>query len=127
MDIAGVSEADAGVYACRVYNARGEASTECQLSVVTRPGILYERQIPLHSTMDLKEYLKQYTSSEIVITEADMFVDGTSGAPEFKVALEDIEVLEGSFARFETQVTPVNDPYIKVEWLLNGEPIMLGE
>ena len=94
--------------------------------VTSRPGILFSRQIPLHSTMDMKEYLKQYTQAEILITEADNYQDGSSAPPQFKTPVDDLEVVEGSFARFECQVTPVMDPYMKVEWTLNGEPIMLG-
>lgn len=38
--------------------------------------------------MDLKEYLRQYTNSEIVLSENDFYVDGSTAVPEFKVSIK---------------------------------------
>lgn len=32
----------------------------------------------------------------------------------------------GSNCHFEAQLTPVNDPTMKVEWFLNGQPLTTG-
>ncbi|KAK6023755.1 immunoglobulin I-set domain protein, partial [Ostertagia ostertagi] len=47
-------------------------------------------------------------------------------APVFKSPLQNIGVAEGEFCRFETQLAPINDPYMKIEWFKDKKPVLLG-
>lgn len=47
-------------------------------------------------------------------------------APVFTVPLENIQLREGENAHFETKLLPLDDPKLKVEWLLNGQPLRAG-
>lgn len=48
--------------------------------------------------------------------------------PVFIRPLHPLEnILEGGFAHFEAQITPVSDPSMKVEWLFNGKPLTAGK
>lgn len=40
--------------------------------------------------------------------------------------MQNIAVAEGEFCRFETQLAPVNDPYMKIEWFKDKKPVLLG-
>lgn len=47
--------------------------------------------------------------------------------PVFIRPLQSLEnLMEGGFAHFEAQITPVSDPTMKVEWLFNGQPLTAG-
>jgi hypothetical protein len=35
--------------------------------------------------------------------------------------------MEGGNAHFEAQVTPVNDPTLRIEWYFNGKQLTSGE
>lgn len=45
-------------------------------------------------------------------------------APKFHSPMKDLlQLKEGQSAHFETKLTPVNDPNLKVIWMFNGRPI----
>merc|ERR1719158_1261385 len=46
--------------------------------------------------------------------------------PEFLSPLSDQMLAENSLAPFETRLTPINDPSMRVEWFHNGKPISSG-
>jgi hypothetical protein len=46
--------------------------------------------------------------------------------PEFLSLLEDLVLAENSLAHFETRLTPINDPSMKVEWFHNGKQLSAG-
>jgi hypothetical protein len=47
--------------------------------------------------------------------------------PKFHTELSTLDVLEGKTVRFETKLTPVNDPEMQVDWLLNGNKVQSGK
>lgn len=47
--------------------------------------------------------------------------------PNFHAELRALEIIEGRPVRFETKLTPINDPELQVDWLLNGKKIQSGE
>jgi titin len=47
-------------------------------------------------------------------------------APEFLQNLEDLLLAENSLAHFETRLTPINDPSMRVEWYHNGKNLSAG-
>ena len=52
--------------------------------------------------------------------------EDTDAPPEFLSPLEDLVLAENSLAHFETRLTPINDPSMRVEWFHNGKPISSG-
>ena len=48
-------------------------------------------------------------------------------APNFLTTLRGPEnIREGQRAHFEAKLEPITDPHLQVEWLKNGEPIIVG-
>ncbi|KAK6058392.1 hypothetical protein COOONC_04040 [Cooperia oncophora] len=45
---------------------------------------------------------------------------------KYQAPLQNIGVAEGEFCRFETQLAPINDPYMKIEWFKDKKPVLLG-
>lgn len=39
---------------------------------------------------------------------------------------DQLNIIEGRRAHFEAKLEPITDPHLQVEWLLNGEPIIIG-
>ena len=52
--------------------------------------------------------------------------EDTDAPPEFLSQIEDLILAENSLAHFETRLTPINDPSMRVEWFHNGKPISSG-
>ena len=47
--------------------------------------------------------------------------------PNFLTKLRNLEnAREGQRAHFEAKLEPITDPHLQVEWLKNGEPIIIG-
>jgi len=109
---------DSGEYMCRVSNASGVAESRAILSVVQRPSIEQSSQNPnsLQYINQLEDY-SRYQRTESVDEQLNQ-------APQFIRQLRDLgEFEEGKNVHFEAQVTPVNDPSMRVEWYKDGLPI----
>ncbi|GFY64285.1 titin [Trichonephila inaurata madagascariensis] len=112
---------DSGVYMCRAINEAGEATTTATLRCVPRAKIERAPQHPesmdaIRHLEDYEKYKRQESIEEIV-----------SQIPVFVRPLHSLEnLLEGGFAHFEGQITPVSDPTMKVEWLFNGKQLTAG-
>merc|ERR1711992_278660 len=52
--------------------------------------------------------------------------DDLNQPPEFLSPLTDQMLAENSLAHFETRLTPINDPSMKVEWFHNGKALSAG-
>ena len=57
--------------------------------------------------------------------------DGTSTeamtAPHFLIEIRSLPSIgEGRRAHFEAKLEPITDPHLQVEWLKDGQPIMIG-
>jgi hypothetical protein len=63
----------------------------------------------------------------LALTADDAYVDNIARAPVFNTPLSSIGVEEGQFCRFETQLAPFNDPYMRIEWYKDGKPILIGK
>lgn len=47
--------------------------------------------------------------------------------PKFVTQIQDLDnKVEGESAHFECRLKPVGDPFMKVEWFLNGKPLTTG-
>lgn len=73
--------------------------------------------------MDAIRHLEDYEKYQ----RQESIEETVSQPPVFIRPLKSLEnLLEGSFAHFEAQITPVSDPTMKVEWLFNGQPLTAG-
>ncbi|XP_035212215.1 LOW QUALITY PROTEIN: titin-like, partial [Stegodyphus dumicola] len=113
---------DSGVYMCRAVNEAGEATTTATLRCVPRSKIERAPQHPesveaIRHLEDYSKYQKQESIEEMISQQKPVFIK----------PLRPIEnILEGGFAHFEAQITPVSDSTMKVEWLFNGQPLRAG-
>ncbi len=110
---------DRGVYTCVARNALGEASTQAQLTVVTKKDVLLESQHP--QGLEKIRYLEddsRYARSvkeETTIQIKPRFLGPLKGTNK---------IVEGQRAHFEIRLEPMNDPNMKVEWYFNQKIIM---
>lgn len=70
--------------------------------------------------------MRQHTSMALTLTKEDGYEEAAKQPPEFKAPLTNVGVEEGEFCRFETQLAPINDPYMKVEWFKDNKPVLIG-
>lgn len=75
---------------------------------------------------NLENHLRQHTRVPLALSKEDAYNEVTKRPPEFKTNLTNIGVEESDYCRFETQIAPVNDPYMKVEWFKDGKPVLIG-
>ncbi|VDP16035.1 unnamed protein product [Soboliphyme baturini] len=113
----GVIASDSGVYMCRAINDLGESVNTASLVVEAKGNILSQSQHPeSYRKVQLIESLDKFPKQEIPEAVFDK--------PVIVTSLQNYEDLnEGETLHLECQVTPVNDPNLCVEWLLNGKPL----
>lgn len=75
---------------------------------------------------NLANHLRQHTRVALALSKDDAYNEAAKRSPEFKTKLTNIGVEESDYCRFETQVAPINDPYMKVEWFKDGKPVLMG-
>lgn len=110
---------DVGNYTCRAVNARGQATTSANLSVITKKDIIFDSQHPsgLEKIQTLEDHTRynRKAEEEVQVTQKPRFLGPLKGTNR---------ILEGQRAHFEARVEPQNDLTLKVEWYHNGKPIM---
>ncbi len=76
-----------------------------------------------------KSQMSQFAALEQKQTRHEVYQgeEQTTQAPVFTSSMKSIEVKEGQRAHFECRIIPVSDPTLKVEWLLNGQPLKQGK
>nr|CDQ05422.1 BMA-KETN-1, isoform j [Brugia malayi] len=126
LDILYALPEDSGVYECIVMNDKGEASTETHVTVLSKPSVEFAPQAPGANMENLENHLRQHTRVPLALSKEDAYNEATKRPPEFKTNLTNIGVEEGDYCRFETQIAPINDPYMKVEWFKDGKPVLIG-
>uniref|UniRef100_A0A7I4YU80 Ig-like domain-containing protein n=1 Tax=Haemonchus contortus TaxID=6289 RepID=A0A7I4YU80_HAECO len=126
LDILYAYPEDNGDYELVVTNDKGEARTKCRITVLPRPALDYSSQTHRSHQDNLESHFRQYTTAGIELIPADIYDEAKKQAPVFKKPLENIGVAEGDFCRFETQLAPINDPYMKIEWFKDKKPVLLG-
>ncbi|XP_022243271.1 titin-like [Limulus polyphemus] len=125
LEIAGVYQRDVGVYTCKAVNRMGEATISANLKVKGKASIVMEPQLP-KSFQSGTESLKQleeslYQTQEITLDEEKQ------QPPNFITEIQNLlEKIEGDSAHFECRLQPVGDPTMRVEWYLNGRPLVTG-
>uniref|UniRef100_A0A1I7XKU1 Immunoglobulin I-set domain protein n=1 Tax=Heterorhabditis bacteriophora TaxID=37862 RepID=A0A1I7XKU1_HETBA len=128
LDILYAYPEDNGEYDLIAYNDKGEAKTKTHItvSVLPRPSLDYAPQAHGSRQDNLESHFRQHSSQPLQLTVEDSYEEHLKRAPEFKTPMQNIGVLEGEFCRFETQIAPINDPYLKVEWFKDKKPVLIG-
>ncbi|KAI6230227.1 Hemicentin-1 [Aphelenchoides fujianensis] len=110
----------------RVTNDKGEVSTTAHVVINAKPSLEFGAQAPGSTAENIEHHLAQFTRSQVALTEDDAYDPKAQRAPEFKTQLLNIGVEEGQYARFETQVAPFSDPYMRIEFLKDGKLVPIG-
>ena len=124
LEISPVYPEDSGEYTCKAKNALGEAVTTATLKCSGKRGLIMDSQLPrgMEGAMDKianLEGLGNRRAFEQPSEDAD-------APPEFLSSLEDLLLAENTLAHFETRLTPINDPSMRVEWFHNGKQLSAG-
>lgn len=119
---------DNGDYELVVTNDKGEARTKAHILVTDKPSLEFAPQAPgVAGIESLEHHLHQFTDAPLALTVEDAYNPAVQRAPEFKTQLNNVGVEEGDFCRFEAQIAPINDPYLKVEWFRDRKPVNIGQ
>merc|ERR1719342_519852 len=124
LEISPVYPEDSGEYLCKAKNALGEAVTTATLNCSGKRNIIMDSQLPsgMEGAMDRIAALEGLGRARAEMqTEEDL-----NQPPEFLSPIEDLLLAENSLAHFETRLTPINDPSMKVEWFHNGKILSAG-
>ncbi|CAG2104737.1 unnamed protein product, partial [Medioppia subpectinata] len=122
MDISYVHSEDSGEYVCVASNKYGSDTTKFNIQCSPTPkvdkhAILTESMGQIHA---LEGYANVQSMGQIVPT--------TSQSPKFLSPIKELpNLVEGQSAHFETQLVPINDPEMVIEWYMNGEPLRSGQ
>ncbi|CAG2106124.1 unnamed protein product, partial [Medioppia subpectinata] len=108
-----------------VSNDSGEAVTTATLKCNPKPTQPKPKSPPIVEGIEKLQTVEDW---EIYAREQHITEDRRPKIPKptFAKPLALQEVSEGGNARFEAQITPVNDPTLRIEWFLNGQPLMSG-
>ena len=114
---------DSGIITCKAINDSGEAISTATLKC--NPVSNLPRSPPFEESVQ-----KYQITEDSEIYKRERLVDGKTfsfKACFVKSLMSVKEVTEGANAFFEAQITPTNDPSLKIEWFLNGKPLPLGK
>uniref|UniRef100_A0A915DZ78 Ig-like domain-containing protein n=1 Tax=Ditylenchus dipsaci TaxID=166011 RepID=A0A915DZ78_9BILA len=126
LDILYAYPEDNGDYELVVTNDKGQASTKAHIVVLGKPSLEFAPQAPGSNVDNLEHHLRQFTRAQLALTAEDAYNPALQQAPVFKTNLLNVGVEEGDFCRFEAQLAPINDPYMKVEWYKDKKPVLIG-
>ena len=116
--IAPVHARHSGVYSCKAFNEHGTAVTSASLAVQGTDGLLLDTSHPasLQKIQEL-EAIDKYARLEAPEKEF--------GKPQWIQPFENVDnVGEGQVVELRGLVEPSGDPNLRIEWLLNGQPLM---
>ena len=122
MDILFVNEKDAGEYVCVATNKYGTDMTRCTLEV-TDIGANVLRDPLQPNSLEQIAHLESHSRYQ----KSTIKEDYIEQAPKFITQIRSVtNVSESHSAHFEAQLTPTNDPNLKVEWYHNGKLLPSG-
>ena len=124
LEISPVYPEDSGEYSCRATNDYGEAVTSASLKCQGKRNVIFESQLP----KGMERTIERIAELEgLGGRPADQAAETDTGKPpEFLSKPGDLLLPENGLAHFETKLTPVGDPSLRVEWFHNGKPLLAG-
>lgn len=116
--IHGVTSFDEGVYSCKAVNQEGAAISNASLSVAGSESLILDTAHP--ASLQKIEYLEGLDKNPRLEYPEQEF-----GKPSWVTTFENVDVEdEGGIIKLEGYVDPADDPNLRVEWSLNGVPLM---
>lgn len=100
----------------RAFNEFGEATSEANLQVRVKPGLILQTQLPADLASTAEEKIRQIEESKIVKTTGLDQDQAHVEAPMFLGPLQDLVVMEQETAIFTTNVVPTNDPRLVLSY-----------
>lgn len=120
LDVIGVTALDSGEYTVRATNHLGTAHTSACVRVINRSDILTETQHEgAWEQIQMLEDSSRYSRKQV----EEMSVEQI---PLFTKPLHNIETVEGTNIHLECRLIPVGDSSMRIDWLVNGQPIRTG-
>ncbi|CAJ0586229.1 unnamed protein product, partial [Mesorhabditis spiculigera] len=126
LDILYAYPEDSGEYVIEAKSDKGEVTSKCLVTVLAGRSLEFSPQAHGSLQENLESHFRQHSIMELKLTVEDAYDEQQQRAPEFKTKLQNIGVAEGEFCRFETQVAPINDPYMRLEWFKDKRPVVMG-
>ncbi|XP_013787479.1 titin-like, partial [Limulus polyphemus] len=121
MDISFVHVEDVGEYICVATNKYGSDTTRCILECAGHGKIFRDSLQP--QSLEKIAALEGYSHYKTSMTVGP----SVNQPPKFHSQIQSlVHLVEGQSAHFEAQLSPVNDPNLKVEWFFNGQPFRHG-
>ena len=133
---------DAGIYLCRVYSDSGEAVSAAALSVTSKREYQHSikaeynahhgQQIKQHKLIEEKtsqhtidEKSKYLLQQQMLDSQRQLLIrEQESRKPTFLGTMNNLILPEDSNAHFHARLEPSNESNIRIEWYLNGRPLI---
>ncbi|KAA0201394.1 hypothetical protein HAZT_HAZT001733 [Hyalella azteca] len=113
---------DSGEYLCRATNLYGMDETRAVIKSTSRPGVIYESQLP--KCMHSLEKIRELESSWQMHPEKFIEEEKVRTKPEILRPPVSLAVQEGEWARFSVRISGYPKP--RVMWIVNGSTAMSG-
>ncbi|KJH46032.1 immunoglobulin I-set domain protein [Dictyocaulus viviparus] len=118
LSIENASLTEGGWYRCDAFNKHGCTSLKGRVVVQSRQKLTAPPHREQISLRKVDRRMARTPVNQLQDTAA------SKTAPSFSNQLQPLDLIEGQTAQFEIRYTPVDDPNVKVAWLLNGKAIL---
>ena len=120
MDVIGCTALDSGEYTVRATNHLGSAHTSACVRIIGRSDVMTETQHEgAWEQIQMLEDSSRYSRKQV----EEMSVEQI---PCFTKPLHNIETVEGTNIHLECRLIPVGDSSMRIDWLVNGQPVRTG-
>lgn len=110
---------EGGWYRCDATNKHGTTTLKGRVVVNSRQKFTG----PAHREMITLRKVDKVERSRTPVNQLQD-LSASKSAPKFNGALQSQQLIEGQSARLEINYTPVDDPNLRIAWLLNGKAIL---
>jgi hypothetical protein len=125
LEISPVYHEDSGLYSVRATNDSGEAVMTCTIKCQGSRKVVLDSQLPEGMETTIEKLSRFEDIVERQVSESWIQIEERQ-APKFLNKLNDVSIRENDFAHFECRLIPVSDPTMRVEWFVNGKPLVTG-
>lgn len=110
---------EGGWYRCDATNKHGTTTLKGRVVVNSRQKF----NGPAHREMITLRKVDKVERSRTPVNQLQD-VSASKSSPKFEGSLQSQQLVEGQSARLEIKYTPVEDPNLRIAWLLNGKGIL---